>query len=111
MFRILFCVLVVACFTFNTQVAEAKNQTKLMSTEGGYVDSNIAKSKTPNDIKKDQKEKKLSAKKYIKNKKEIQKQNYKKIGKEKELEILEMRLEDKKMKLESLTLTKDNEGG
>ena len=51
----------------------------------------------------EQKLKKKRSKVYLKKKKQIKKQEYKKRIKQQELEYLEKRLENKKLKLESLT--------
>lgn len=74
-----------------------------MSTQGIEIDENIEKSKVPEDIKNEQKNRKNSSKIYLKQKKKIEKQEYKKRLKQKELEYIKKRLDHKKFKLDSLT--------
>ncbi len=84
-------------------VSYAKNDEPVQSTQGIEIDPSIEKSKEPQDIKNEQKQKKNRSKVYLKKKKQIRKQEYKKRFKQQELEHLEKRLENKKLELESLT--------
>ena len=84
-------------------VSYAKNEEPVQSTQGIEIDQQVEKSKEPQDVKYEQKQKKNRSKVYLKKKKQIKKQEFKKKIKEQELEYLEKRLENKKLKLESLT--------
>jgi hypothetical protein len=84
-------------------VSYAKNKEPVQSTQGIEIDQQVEKSKEPQDVKYEQKQKKNRSKVYLKKKKQIKKQEFKKKIKEQELEYLEKRLENKKLKLESLT--------
>ena len=96
------CLLVLFSFCL-CSVSYAKNEEPVQSTQGIEIDQSIEKSKEPQDIKNEQKQKKNRSKVYLKKKKQIRKQEYKKRFKQQELEYLEKRLENKKLKLESLT--------
>ena len=96
------CLLVLFSFCLCT-VSYAKNDEPVQSTQGIEIDQSIEKSKEPQDIKNEQKQKKNRSKIYLKKKKQIAKQERKKRKQQKELEYLEKRLESKKLKLESLT--------
>ena len=96
------CLLVLFSFCICT-VSYARNEEPIQSTQGIEIDQNIEKSKEPQDIKNEQKQKKNRSKIYLKKKKQIVKQERKKRRQQKELEYLEKRLESKKLKLESLT--------
>lgn len=96
------CLLVLFSFCICT-VSYARNEEPVQSTQGIEIDQNIEKSKEPQDIKNEQKQKKNRSKIYLKKKKQIVKQERKKRKQQKELEYLEKRLESKKLKLESLT--------
>ena len=84
-------------------VSYAKNEEPIQSTQGLNIEQNLDKTNEPQDIKNEQKLKKKRSKVYLKKKKQIKKQEYKKRIKQQELEYLEKRLENKKLKLESLT--------
>ena len=96
------CLLVLFSFCIYN-VSYAKNEEPVLSTQGIEIDQNIEKTKTPQDIKIEQKQKKNRSKLYLKKKKQLIKQEYKKKKELKELEYFEKRLENKKLKLESIT--------
>jgi hypothetical protein len=96
------CLLVLFSFCACT-VSYAKNEEPIQSTQGIEIDQNIEKSKEPQDVKFEQKQKKNRSKIYLKKKKQLAKQEYKKKKELKELEYLEKRLENKKLKLDSIT--------
>ena len=96
------CLLVLLIFCVGT-VSYAKKEETVQSTQGIEINQNIEKAIESKDIKKERKEKKKRSKLYIKKKKQLTKQNHKKRIKQQELKYLEKRLENKKIKLESLT--------
>ena len=81
----------------------AKDSEPVLSTQGIELDNNIEKSKPSPKQKNEQKQIKNRSKKYIKYKKNLNKQDFKRTKKQKELEYLEKRLEAKKNKLKTLT--------
>lgn len=88
----------------------AKHSTEpVYSTQGVEIDASVAASKPSVDDKNEQKEIRNRSRKYIKYQKTLDKQNAKKTAKEKELEYLQNRLEQKKNKLE--TMFSDNVKG
>lgn len=96
------CLLVL--FSFCTcSICYAKNDEPIQSTQGLEIEQNIDKTKEPQDVKNEQKQKKNRSKIYLKKKKQIAKQERKKRIQQKELEYLEKRLESKKLKLETIT--------
>lgn len=103
MFRTILCLLVLLGINFNTPVCNAKDSEPVLSTQGLELDDNIAKSKLTTEQKTEQKQIKNRSKKYIKYKKNLKKQDFKRTKKQKELEYLEKRLEAKKNKLKTLT--------
>lgn len=103
MFRIVFCIVMLFLICASS-VTCAKEDEPAVSTQGISIDSNaVEKSKPSKQDKNEQKLRKNRSSKYIKHKKELQKQDYKRNLKQKELEYLEKRLEKKKSKLNSLT--------
>lgn len=72
------------------------------STQGIEIDSAVANSKPSIEDKNEQKEIRNRSRKYIKYQKTLDKQKAKKTAKEKELEYLQNRLEQKKNKLETM---------
>lgn len=95
------CLLVLFSFCICT-VSYAKDKEPIQSTQGLEIEQNLDKTKEPQDVKNEQKQKKNRSKIYLKKKKQIAKQEHKKRKQQKELEYLEKRLESKKLKLESL---------
>ena len=88
----------------------AKNTEPVQSTQGIEIAPNIEKSKPTKIQKNEQKYTKNRSKKYIEAKQKIQKQDYKRTLKQKELEYLEKRLEVKKQKLELLNPDNSTKG-
>ena len=103
MFKMILCLLVLLGIGFNMPDCSAKDSEPVQSTQGIELDNSIEKSKpTPEQIN-EQKQIKNRSKKYIKYKKNLKKQDFKRTKKQQELEYLEKRLEVKKNKLNSLT--------
>ncbi len=94
-FGLLFC----SCLSFARSSVEP-----VQSTQGvENIEQNLDKSKPPAEQKNEQKNSKNRLNKYLKTKKKIKKQDFKRSVKQKELEFLEKRLDQKKKKLETLT--------
>lgn len=103
MFKTILCLLVLLGINFYIPVCNAKDSEPVLSTQGIELDNNIEKSKPATEQKNEQKQIKNRSKKYIKYKKNLKKQDFKRTQKQQELEYLEKRLEAKKSKLKSLT--------
>lgn len=102
MFRIVFCIIMSVLFGTSI-VACAKENEPALSTQGVEIDgSSVEKSKPSISDKNEQRLRKNRSNRYIKYKKQLLKQNYKRSLKQKELEYLEKRLEVKRNKLEIL---------
>ena len=102
MIKYFLCLLLLFSFCVGN-IAYSKTDEPIMSTQGLEIDENIEKSKVPEDIKNEQKQRNKRSKIYLKKKKKIAKQEYKKKLRQKELEYIKKRLDNKKLKLETLT--------
>ena len=103
MLKMILCLLVLLGIGLNMPDCSAKDSEPVLSTQGIELDSSIEKSNQTTEQKNEQKQIKNRSKKYIKHKKNLKKQDYKRTKKQQELEYLEKRLEAKKNKLKSLT--------
>ena len=103
MLKMILCFLVLLGIGLNMPDCSAKDSEPVLSTQGIELDSSIEKSKQTTEQKNEQKQIKNRSKKYIKHKKNLKKQDFKRTKKQQELEYLEKRLEVKKNKLNSLT--------
>ena len=103
MFKMILCLLVLLGIGFNMPDCSAKDSEPVQYTQGIELDNSIEKSKPTPEQKNEQKQIKNRSKKYIKYKKNLKKQDFKRTKKQQELEYLEKRLEVKKNKLNSLT--------
>lgn len=102
MFKKFLCLLFLLGISYFTPVYSAKNE-PVLSTQGTDIDNSVEKSKPTSEQKNEQKQIRNRSKKYIKNKKTLKKQEFKRAKKQQELEYLEKRLEVKKNKLRILT--------
>lgn len=99
-------VVLILCFMFlgfcPMVTADEAEPHKIQSTEGIELEQNIDKFRPSFHEKNEQIRSRRRYNKYIKTKEKIKKEDYKRTIKEKELEYLERRLEEKKNKLEKL---------
>ena len=100
--NLVLCLLVLVFFGI-CSASESKDIEPIKSTQGIELQGEVEKSKEPQDIKNEQKQKRNRSKIYLKKKKKIRKQEYKRKLKQRELEHLEKRLETKQLKLDTLT--------
>ena len=95
-------VLIIVCVLLGVPCFAKKAPEPVISTQGIEISQDVANSKMTKSEKNEQKALQCRSKKYIKNNKNLKKQNLKKQKQERELEYLKSRLEVKRNKLETM---------
>ena len=108
MFRVIFCILMLVVFGLTSEMALAKQDQEIQSTQG-YEFTQQEQTQLNKKTKNEQKSFSNRYNKVIRKKHELQRNETLKTKKEKELKYLESRLNTQKVKLESLS-SKEEKG-